>query len=354
VAVDQDNQEDGVSRRHALERLLWANAGALWMVASGASKSWSQVSSPQSATAVAHTKPTIAIIAKNRTSLYWQVVLAGARKAGQDLGVNVVELGADFETDVDGQIAILAKAVASTPAAIVIAPAQFAALGKPIDNAAKTVKIIGIDSDANTSAFTSILRTDNLQAGRVAADILADQIKRTYADAEGDVAIITSLSGSAYPGQREKGFTEQIKTKYGALDIVAHRAGDDEATTGFSIMMGLIADYPELRGVFVSNLVMAKGAAMALAEKRTNKGGDLINMVSFDSDASFVPLLKEGTVAALVVQDPFRMGYDGIKTALAASRGENVPGNIDTGTVLVTKANMNSGRSQELLNPKTN
>ena len=81
------------------------------------------------------------------------------------------------------------------PAAIVIAPTEFTALGKPIDSAAKKTKIIGIDSDADSSAFTSVLKTDNVRAGSVAADILADAIKRTYADAEGDVALVTSLSG---------------------------------------------------------------------------------------------------------------------------------------------------------------
>ncbi len=95
--------------------------------------------------AIAQTKPTIPVIVKDMTSPYWQAVLSGARKAGQDLGVNVVALGAQSESDVSGQISILEKAVASNPAAIVIAPAQFAALGKPIDEAAKKVKIIGIE-----------------------------------------------------------------------------------------------------------------------------------------------------------------------------------------------------------------
>jgi ribose transport system substrate-binding protein len=99
---------------------------------------------------------------------------------------------------------------------------------------------------------------------------------------------------------------------------------------------------------------MAKGAAQAVAEKQTNKGGDTINFVGFDSDNSLVQLLQAGTVAALVVQDPFHMGYDSIKTALAASRGEHVKTNVDTGANLITKANMNSPRSQELLNPKIN
>src|ERR1700732_1124438 len=95
------------------------------------------------APATAQTKPTIAIIVKDMTSPYWQTVLAGARKAGQDLGVNVTELGAQSESDANGQIGMLQKAVASNPAAIVIAPAQPAALGPAIDEAAKKVKIIG-------------------------------------------------------------------------------------------------------------------------------------------------------------------------------------------------------------------
>jgi ribose transport system substrate-binding protein len=352
MAFDHDDHKH-VSRRRAVKRVVWASTGVLLLAAGAASQSWSQNSSPRTATAMAQTKPVIPIIIKDKTSRYWQIVLGGARKAGQDLGVDVIALGADSEADVNGQIAILANTVESNPAAIVIAPAQFAALGKPIDSAAKKLKIIGIDTDADSSAFTSILRTDNLQAGRVAADILADQIKRTYADAEGDVAIITSLSGVAL-NQREEGFNEQIKTKYGALDIVARKAGDGEAKSGFNIMMGLIADYPELRGVFVSNLAMAKGAARALAEKKTNQGGDTINLVGFDSDASLVQLLQDGAVDALVVQDPFRMGYEAIRTALTASRGEHVPANIDTGANFITKANMNSARSQQLLNPQVN
>src|ERR1700687_3050797 len=108
--------------------------------------------------AIAQTKPTVPVIVKDMTSVYWQAVVAGARKAGQDLGVNVVELGAQSESDVSGQISILEKAVASNPAAIVIAPAQFTALGKPIDEAARKVKIIGIESAADTKAMTSLDR----------------------------------------------------------------------------------------------------------------------------------------------------------------------------------------------------
>ena len=299
--------------------------------------------------AIAQTKPTVPVIVKDMTSPYWQAVLAGARKAGQDLGVNVVELGAESESDSNGQISILAKAVASNPAAIVIAPAQFAALGKPIDEAAKKVKIIGIESAADTKAMTSLLATDNLNAGRIAADALAVAITKSYADTEGDVAIITSMPGIASLDQRTKGFKETVAAKYGALDIVAEKAADGKPATVLDIMTDVIAKNRDLRGVFVSDPIMTQAVGQAVAE---NKSDDKINVVGVGSNEKLVKFLQDDVIAGLVVEDPFRMGYDGVKTALAASKGEQVAANVDTGATLVTKANMSSARSQELLKPK--
>jgi ribose transport system substrate-binding protein len=349
---DHDTRENGVSRRHALECMIWTGTGILWTVSGGVPKSLNLLGRAEAATATAQTKPTIPIIVKDTTLFYWQTVLAGARKAGQDLGVNVPELGAQSESDINGQISILENAVASNPAAVVIAPTQFTALGKPIDEAAKKIKIIGIDTVADSKALTSFLTTDNVQAGRIAADILAERIQKTYADADGDVALITSLPGVVSLDQRAKGFKEQLAAKYGALSIVAEKVADGQASTGRKIMTEIIAANPELRGVFASNLIMAQGAAQAVAESKTNKTGDKINLVGFDSDDQLVKFLQDGTIAALVLQDPFRMGYDGVKTALAASKGEQVPTIVNIGANLVTKANINSARSQELLNPK--
>lgn len=299
--------------------------------------------------AIAQTKPTISVIVKDTTSPYWQAVLAGARKAGQDLGVNVIELGAQSESDVSGQISILAKAVASNPAAIVIAPAKFAALGKPIDEAAKKVKIIGIESAADTKAMTSLLATDNVNAGRVAADALAVAITKSSADTEGDVVMISSMPGVPSLDQRVKGFKEVVTAKYKALDITAEKVADGKPATVLGIMNDLIANTGDLRGVFVSDPITAQAVSQAVVEKKTN---DKINIVGVGSDEKLVKFLRDDVIAGLVVEDPFRMGYDGVKTALAASKGEQVSANIDTGATLVTKANMSSARSQELLKPK--
>lgn len=291
----------------------------------------------------------IPVIVKDTTSFYWQIVLAGARKAGKDLGVTVPELGAQSEADINGQISILENAVAGKPAAIVISPTQFSALGKPIDQAAKSVKIIGIDSAADSKAFTSFLTTDNVQGGRIAADGMAEAITAKYGKAEGEVAIINNLPGVGSLDQRDKGFKEQIAAKYPGLKLVALKVSDGTANGGLNITTDLLTAFPNLRGIFADNLIQAQGAIQAVAE---SKAQDKVKLVGFDSDDKLVKALADGVLAATVVQDPFRMGYDGVKTALAASKGEKVPEFVDTGANLITKANMNGARAQELLNPK--
>jgi ribose transport system substrate-binding protein len=176
-------------------------------------------------------------------------------------------------------------------------------------------------------------------------------VKRSakYGKAEGDVALITAIPGVGSLDERAKGFKEEIAAKYPGLKLVADKVAGGQATTGLNIMTDLITANPNLRGVFASNLIMAQGAGQAIAE---NKVADKIKLVGFDSDDKLIKLLKDGTIAALVVQDPYRMGYDGVKTALAAFKGEKVEANVDTGANLITKENMDSPRSQELLNPK--
>ena len=189
------NREAALSRRHALAWITATGTTALYALSDGAGEQFSLFDQAEAA-AIAHDKPVIPVIVKDTTSFYWQTVIAGARKAGQDLGIKIVELGAQSDSDASGQVSILEIAVASNPTALVLAPAQFAALRRPIDEAAKKVKIIGIDSDADSAAFTSMVATENVRAGRIAADILADRIKRTYADAEGDGSSLHRLESS--------------------------------------------------------------------------------------------------------------------------------------------------------------
>ena len=122
-------------------------------------------------------------------------------------------------------------------------------------------------SAADTKAMTSLLATDNLNAGRVAADALAAAITRSYADTEGDVAMITSMPGVASLDQRAKGFKEVVAAKYGALDITADKVADGKPATVLNIMKDLIANTADLRGVFVSDPIMTLTVGQAVAER---------------------------------------------------------------------------------------
>ncbi|HVZ15395.1 MAG TPA: ABC transporter substrate-binding protein [Bauldia sp.] len=298
--------------------------------------------------ASADDKPTIPVIVKDTTSFYWQIVLAGARAAGKEFNVNVPELGAQSEADIAGQISILENAVAQKPAAIVISPTQFAALGKPIDEAAKSTKVIGIDGTADTKSFTSFLGTDNIAGGAAAADALAAGVQAKTGKVEGDVAVLTNIAGQDSGDRRVKGFIDQVKAKYPGLNIVANKVADGQATTALNYTTDLITAYPKLVGVFANALVMGQGAGQAIAE---NKAQDKITLVSFDSDDKTVKFLSDGVIYGLVVQNPFKEGHDAVKVALDASQGKEVPANVDTGVTVITKADMDTPANQALLNP---
>ena len=193
------------------------------------------------------------------------------------------------------------------------------------------------------------MATDNVQGGRIAADGLAAAIAAKYGKAEGDVALIASLTGVASLDARAKGFREELAAKYSGLKLAADKVADGKATTALGLMTDLMAANPNLRGVFASDLSMAEGAGQAIAD---GKKADTIEMIGFDDDDKLQGFLKDGTISALVVQDPYRMGYEGVKTALAVSKGEKVEAFIDTGANLITKADMDGEKQQALLNPK--
>ena len=169
-----------------------------------------------------------------------------------------------------------------------------------------------------------------------------------FADTEGDIAVIPSVPGVGSLEQRAKGFKDVVAAKYRALNIAADKVADGTPAGVREIMKDLIAKDSDLRGVFVSDPITAEAVVQAVSEKT----GDQIIIVAFGSDENLVKLLQGDAIAGIVVEDAFRMGYDGVKTALAASKGEPVSANVDTGAILITKANLSSARSQELLNPK--
>lgn len=284
----------------------------------------------------AHAEDTVAVIVKATTSEYWQWVFKGAEDAGKKLGLKVEKLGTPKD-DAAGQIGVLETAVASKPAAVVISPTIFEALGDPI--AAVTdagIPVIVIDSGAKTDKYASFLTTNNEAGGRAAAEALAACLKERTGKVAGKVGYLTAMAGHESLDSRDRGFLEGIKA-YPDVTVVGNRVANNEEAQGMSLTADMLTKDPDLVGLFADNAQMGTGAGASISEQKL---GDKFCLVAFDSDAGELEHLKGGSIYALVIQDPYMMGYAGVWYGYAAAHGVRLPKDVDTGVGTVTKATM--------------
>jgi len=293
----------------------------------------------------AKAEDTIAVIVKATTSEYWQWVFKGAEDAGKQLGVKVDKLGTPKD-DAAGQIAVLESAAGSKPAAIVISPTIFEALGDPIATVSDSgIPVVMIDSGAKTDKYAAFLTTNNEAGGRAAADAMAACIKERTGKAEGKVGYITAMAGHESLDSRDKGFVEGIKA-YPGLTSVGNRVANNEEAEGMSLTADMITKDPDLVGIFADNAQMGTGSGASIAEQKL---GSKLCLVAFDSDAGEVEHLKDGSIYALIIQDPYMMGFGGVWYGYAAAHGVRLPKDVDTGVGTVTKANMDDPKLAGLL-----
>jgi ribose transport system substrate-binding protein len=130
--------------------------------------------------------------------------------------------------------------------------------------------------------------------------------------------------------------------------LVATLYSQSDVTKGMQVTENMLTAHPDLKGIFAANEPGAIGAARVL--KARNLVGE-VKLVAFDAAPTEIKALEEGVIQALIVQNPFRMGYDGVKMAVKALRGEKIPKRIDTGVSVVTKENMNRPDILRLLYP---
>jgi ribose transport system substrate-binding protein len=279
----------------------------------------------------------VAVIVKATTSEYWQWVFKGAEEAGRQLGVKVDKLGTPKD-DAAGQIAVLENAAGSKPAAIVISPTIFEALGDPIAAVtAAGIPVIVIDSGAKTDQYASFLTTNNEAGGKAAAEAVAACIKERTGKAAGKVGYLTAMAGHESLDSRDRGFVEGLKA-YPDITLVGNRVGNNEEAEGMNLTADMLTKDPDLVGLFADNAQMGTGAGASIAEQKL---GAKFCLVAFDSDAGELEHLKDGSIYALIVQDPYMMGFAGVWYGYAAAHGVRLPKTIDTGVGTVTKATMN-------------
>jgi ribose transport system substrate-binding protein len=290
------------------------------------------------------TRPLYAVIPKGQAHVYWQTVHAGAAAAAAEAGVDIDWNGPAVETDFSRQIAITDDFINRHVDGILLAPTDREALVPAIKRAAQAgIPLSIFDSAANTDQYVSFVATDNYGGGVMAAQRLAEILHD-----KGDVAMIAVVPGGASTLAREKGFTDTLAKDFPNLKLVAQQYGMSDRARSLAVSEDILTAHPNLDGMFASNESSTIGAAQAIKERGlTGK----VKLVGFDSSPSLNDDLRAGVIDSLVLQDPFQIGYQGLKTLLDHHAGKTVPRTIALPPVLVTHDNMNDPKMQQLLNP---
>ncbi len=290
-------------------------------------------------------------IVKTVNSDYWQTVLAGGKHAAEQFGLTALQFtGANSEANIQRQIELVEDALAKKPDFIVLSPTSATALDATIDTVHRSgVKVILIDSAANTDAYETFLATDNHAGGLLAAKTLAEAIKRKTGAAAGQVAYSTFLSGVGSLSLRDKGFVEGL-TAYPGLQLVAHKdAGGDQSVKPIGIVADTLTRFPNLVGYFSDSLITLQGAVTAFRENKVDSSK--VSLVGFDPTPQLVQLLKDHKIDGIILQDNYQMGYGGVAYGLLATAGLQTPKFINTGVTAATPDNVDSQDIRSLLNP---
>ena len=295
----------------------------------------------------------IAVLIKATDSDFWQYVLVGAENYAKDNPdkVNVTTYGPPNESDIDQQVSILEQIISSGPDAIVIASTSSDATVPAIEDAvSKGIPVITVDNKVNTDKVSTLLATDNLKGGAAAADTLVEKIKADGKELKGTVGVISNMAGVQVLADRDQGFIDRMKEIAPDIKLLETVYCDADMTKAMNAASDQIAANDDLLGFFADNNTVGSGSARAITEK--GKENDLI-LVAFDSDPEEIKGLGTGAVDALVLQDPYGMGYQGVEDALKAIAGEKLESYVDTGVTIVTKDNMDEEEIKGLLDPMT-
>src|SRR5215468_10774639 len=289
-------------------------------------------------------KPTIAVIPKGTSHLFWQSVHAGAQKAATELGVDIVWRGPLREDDRDSQVSEVEGFVSRGITGIVLAPLDESALVTPVANAArKKIPVVIFDSGLKGDDYVSFVATDNLKGGRLAGEDLAKLL-----NGKGKVAILRYAEGSNSTSLREQGFLDAMKENPGIEVVSSNQFGGADVEGAYKKSEGLLSRFISLDGVFCPNESTTIGMLRAL---EGNGRAGKVRFVGFDSSGILVRGLRDGHIDGLVLQDPMKMGYLGVKTIAAHILGEKVDKRIDTGVTLVTRENLDQPAMKDLVQP---
>lgn len=290
-------------------------------------------------------KLTIAVVPKGTTHEFWKSVHAGAALAASELGVEVIWIGPYREDDRSQQVTLIETLINRRVDGIVLAPLDERALVKPVQEAVKEkIPVVIIDSGLQGSDYISYIATDNYKSGMIAARHLGQLLK-----GRGKVILVRYQVGSASTSQREAGFLETIKSEFKDINILSEDQYAGATTdTAYQLAENLISRYTYFDGIFTPNESTTFGTLRALQDSGL---AGKVKFIGFDCSAKLLKAMREGHILGLIVQNPMKMGYLGVKTVVAHIRGQPYEKIVDTGVILATPENMDHPEIKLLLEP---
>jgi ribose transport system substrate-binding protein len=295
-------------------------------------------------------KKQIAVIIRATDSEFWQSLNEGAKKFAAEHAseIEITYYGAPTEAHIAEFTAILEDVIAKKPDAIVATPPNADSIVPAANNAAKLgIPLIVCDNNINTKT-TAHIATDNIVGGAAVADALVAALNAKGKALRGTIAIIG-------PGvfevinNRVKGFTDRLKVIAPNIKTLAPQYCDNDIAKSLNIAQNLMLSTPDLIGFYGANNHSADGIARAIRESGKK---DAFISVAYDSDPEEVTALADGILSALIVQDPWALGYLGCQFALDAINGKPVPPYTNPGVATVTTTNMNEPAAKAILDPK--
>ncbi|MBY0506440.1 MAG: substrate-binding domain-containing protein [Bryobacteraceae bacterium] len=291
-------------------------------------------------------KRVIGVVPKGANHIFWLTVRAGAEKAAAECGAEVEWNAPSLEVDASRQMEIVESMVNRRLAGIALAPVDRRALVRVVDRAANLgIPVAIFDSAIDTTRRLTYVATNNEEGGRMAARRLAASIGE-----HGQVGIIGFMPGSAATEERERGFANEMREKYPRIEVVGLRFAMADRAKALALTENMLTAYPALAGLFADNESSTAGAVQALKIRGANQ----VKLVAFDASEALVEDLRKNWIDALVVQNPFLMGYESTRAICRKLEGGTPAAEFDSGAKLVTALDLGKPEIQALLFPKIN
>ncbi|MFF2539140.1 ABC transporter permease/substrate-binding protein [Streptomyces cyaneofuscatus] len=250
---------------------------------------------------------------------------AEAKKAGIDLTVT------DAQNDASQQANQLQNFTSSGVSSIIVNPVDSDAVGPGVRSANKAdIPVIAADRGVNKADAATLVASDNVAGGKLAADTLADKL-----GGKGSIVILQGTAGTSASRERGAGFAEGLKA-YPGIKVVAKQPADFDRTKGLDVMTNLVQSHPGITGVFAENDEMALGAVKALG----SKAGTSVSVVGFDGTPDGLKAVEAGTLYASVAQQPSELGRIAVQNAVKAAKGEKVEKTVKVPVKVVTRENV--------------